>query len=79
MPGNIFCKFVLLMNSLKNSEEKYQRKSGQMTENDGPKSNTFPVKFRNDNWGKHCMKTRSLCYSIPYTGKVPQLVQVIIW
>ena len=36
------------MNSLKNSEDKYQRKSGQMTESDGPKSKTFTVKFRND-------------------------------
>ena len=35
--GENFCRFVLLMNRLKNSEDKYQRKSGQMTESDGPK------------------------------------------
>ena len=57
------------MNGSKNSEYKYQRESGQMTESDGPKNKTFPVKFRNDNLGKHCMKTRSPCFSIPYTEK----------
>ena len=70
-----FCRFVLLTNSLKNSEGKYQRKSGQMTESDGPKSDTFAVKI----WGKHRMKTRSPCYVIPYTEKLPHLVRVIIW
>ena len=43
--GEHFCRFVLLMNSLKNSADKYQRKSGQMTESNGPKSDTFVVKF----------------------------------
>lgn len=37
------------MNSLKNSLAEHHKKSGWMTETDGPKSDTFPVKFRNEN------------------------------
>ena len=50
-----------------------------MIDSDGPKSNIFPVKFRNDNLGKHCMKTSSPCYSIPYTEKLVKLPKEVYY